>query len=343
MLIRQRLVLLCVVCALGGCAVTRPAPLDSDIAQVRADVAALCDPAMEGRGVTTQGIILARDFIAGRFAAIGLQRAAVGEAGQASYLQPVPLYLDDGQIIGHNVVATLPGRGGLASQWIVIAAHYDHLGFGDEHSRAPEATGQIHPGADDNASGVAALLWIAERMQARGHDDETPRRSVAFVALTAEEIGQLGAHLFVLQRRRLGPEARVVAMLNLDMVGNLTDDRLRVFGVGTGTGLRGALRDANRTHGLRLSLHDEPGPNSDHLTFHTRRVPAMLFITGLHPRYHTPDDTPAHLDYAGIVRVAGFVAAVAEGLAIGAEAPVFVGPHAGEHGRTSAHADDPGL
>ncbi|NBC11388.1 MAG: M28 family peptidase, partial [Planctomycetes bacterium] len=220
---RSRLFLLGVACVLSGCAATRPAPAARDVARVRADVAALCDPAMEGRGVTTEGIDRARDYLAQRFEAIGLARAAVGEAGEPSYLQPVPLYLDEGQIIRHNVVGTRPGRGKLADEWIVIAAHYDHLGFGSGNSRAPDAIGRLHPGADDNASGVAALLWIAEQMHTRWHTDDKPRRSVVFVALTAEEIGQLGAHLFVIQRRRLGPEARVVAMLNLDMVGNLTD------------------------------------------------------------------------------------------------------------------------
>jgi len=311
---------------LGGCAAVRIDPADEDVAKVRADIAALCAPGMQGRGVTTRGIVRARDWIAQRFETIGLRRAAVGEAGRQAYLQPVPLYLDEGTIIGHNVVGTLPGRGARAHEWIVVAAHYDHLGFGGENSRSPEAVGTLHPGADDNASGVAALLWIAEHLHTRWAEDRSPRRSVAFAAFTAEEIGQLGAHLFTLQRPRLGADARIVAMLNLDMVGNLTDDRLRVFGVGTGRGLRRTLREANRSHGLRLVLHDEPGPYADHLTFHTRGIPAVLLITDLHARYHTPRDTPGHLNHAGIVRVAGYAAQVVARWMVEPDAPRFPGP-----------------
>jgi len=365
---------LCLCGVLGGCVSDAPpivAPSPAEVARVRGDIAALCGPGMEGRGVGTAGIGRARDWIAQRFDEVGLGpgvRVAAGE-GRASYLQTVPVFTDDGDITLHNVVGVLPGRGALADEFVVVGAHYDHLGFGHHGSRDPAGAGRLHPGADDNASGIAAMLRVAEALaHAHASSDEpsrlvpeagptesashaahlcglrpprlggeaaqrgatdgrgfvAERRSIAFVAFTAEETGLLGSHYFALHPEHLGGGARVVAMVNLDMVGNLTDFRLRVWGVGSGDGLRATARQANAGVGLRLQLEAGPGVRSDHVSFHGRGIPAVLLITDVHGRYHTPADTPDHVNHAGVARVARYAGALAELLATQPAAPGFV-------------------
>lgn len=312
---------------LGGCAGDAPPivePGPGEVAAVRADIAALCAPAMEGRGVGTAGISRARDWVAQRFEKLGLRPGVHGDAlGEASYLQAVPVFTDDGEVTLHNVVGVIPGHGTLADEYVVVGAHYDHLGFGHTRSRDPAGAGQLHPGADDNASGVAAMLRVAEHLASRSFR-EPDRRAVAFVAFTAEEIGLLGSHYFALHPEHLGDGARVVAMINLDMVGNLTDGRLRVWGVGTGDGLRAIAAQANANVNLRLRLEDEPGARSDHVSFHGRGVPAVLLITHVHDRYHTPADTPDRVNHGGVAVVARYAGAMVEVLATLPEAPAFV-------------------
>lgn len=188
----------------------------------------------------------------------------------------------------HNVAAVLPGRGDLADQWVVVGAHYDHLGYGDVGSLS--GTRELHPGADDNASGVAAVLLLAQRLASAPGDHA--RRSLLFVLFSGEERGLLGATHFT---RHLGDAKldaqRITAMVNLDMVGRLRDNKLHVFGVATGEGLKALVQDTARDHALQLTTSGSGLGMSDHTAFYFRKVPALHLFTGIHEDYHRPTDT----------------------------------------------------
>lgn len=214
-----------------------------------------------------------------------------------------------------NVLAKLPGKGAAAvgegpaidpRETIVLGAHYDHLGYGGVNSAAPGES-VIHHGADDNASGTAMLVEVARMLRDRGPFP----RSILFLAFSGEERGLLGSAHYT--ANAAVPLADTVAMVNLDMVGRLTDNKLIIHGTGTGTGLD-ALVD--RLVGVRsFEVAKEPGGfgPSDHASFYAKKIPVLHVFTGSHSDYHRPTDTAEKIDYDGMVRIAGLVAdAVAE-------------------------------
>ncbi|MCP5069941.1 MAG: M20/M25/M40 family metallo-hydrolase [bacterium] len=211
-----------------------------------------------------------------------------------------------------NVVGVLTGSDpGLTDDAVVVGAHYDHLGLGGHGSLAPSRRGQVHPGADDNASGSAALLVVA-RSLARG---PAPRRSVVFVAFTAEEIGLLGSAYFV-DHRPSGLPAPV-AMLNMDMVGKLRNDRIVLFGSESAEEWKPLLADQADALGLVLAYEGHGTGPSDQTSFYLKKVPVLHFFTGAHSAYHTPDDVVADIDVAGLARVSELVTRVARETANG--------------------------
>lgn len=222
-----------------------------------------------------------------------------------------------------NVVGWLPGRSGeLARQYVVVGAHYDHLGRGFFGSLGgPPARGRLHPGADDNASGVAGLLAVAERLT-RG--PELPR-SVVFVAFGAEEVGMAGSRHF-LEECPFARE-RIVAMVALTMIGRAGTAGLSIQGVGSGRGMRGLVAELVAARGdLRVWLRDTTSLRSDHYVFLRSRIPALLFHTGLHDQFHTPADVPSLVQTGPAVRVAELAAAVVGALAAAEPAPEFAWP-----------------
>lgn len=205
-----------------------------------------------------------------------------------------------------NVVGLLRGAGPEA---LVVGAHYDHLGKGMSGSLDPAGFGKVHHGADDNASGIAALLALARSLTGRG---ETWKRTILFVAFGAEEQGALGSSHFV----KNPPVAfeRIVAMANMDMVGRLRE-ALDVHGVGTSPVWKPLLEEANRPLGLKLNLHEGGHGPSDHNPFYGAGKPVFFVFTGAHPDYHKPSDTAEKIDARGIVKVVSFVETVLAGLA----------------------------
>jgi hypothetical protein len=186
-----------------------------------------------------------------------------------------------------NVVGILRGRDPkLAEEAVVIGAHYDHLGLGEHNSLAPSEAGKIHPGADDNASGTAAVLELAGAIAARRRD---LRRSVVFIAFSGEELGLLGSSYYT--KHPLWPLERTAAMINLDMVGRPKGGKIYVGGVGTSPQFKKILEQANRT-GLTLAYNESGYGSSDHLSFYVKNIPVIFFFSGLHADYHRPSDTP---------------------------------------------------
>ena len=200
-----------------------------------------------------------------------------------------------------NVVGLLPGNDPkLREEVIVIGAHFDHLGHGGEGSLHSGHGTTLHYGADDNASGTAGLLALAEEF-ARRRDN---RRSILFIAFNAEESGLLGSQHFV-RDVRLPKGLRSVAMINLDMIGRLDSLRLQVHGTGTSPVFEPILDSLNP--GLVVKYAKEGLGPSDHASFYSKGVPVLAFFTGIHKDYHRPSDTPEKINVEGEATIVGYV------------------------------------
>lgn len=297
----------------------------SSIAErVREHIHYLADDAREGRGVGTDGLDSAAAYIAREFARIGLTQPTDEGFFQAFAIDstaPAATHSGLGGAEVKNIVGVIPGRGDLAGQVVVIGAHYDHLGLGGEGlgSLDPDSVGVVHNGADDNASGTAALLEIARMLRARATG---ARRTFVLVAFTAEEMGLIGSTHYV--RHPVEPNDSTVAMLNLDMVGRLRDDQLLVFGTETAPEWDSLLDSVNANHGFAIHGSDDGWGRSDHSSFYAEEIPVLHFFTDTHEDYHRVSDDAALINMDGIARIAHFAADLAWALATRRTQPTYV-------------------
>jgi Peptidase family M28/PDZ domain/PA domain len=218
-----------------------------------------------------------------------------------------------------NVIGILPGSDPvLKDESIVIGAHYDHVGFGHYGTRDSHTSGQIHYGADDNASGTAVLLQLAERLS---RAQFKPARTVVFAAFSAEELGLHGSRQYV--NYPSVPLSSTRAMVNLDMVGRLRDKRLTVFGTRSAQGLSAIVLEEAQKLGLQVTESDGIG-RSDHMSFYNKQIPALHLFTGSHADYHRPSDTWEKLNIEGMARVTELVQGLTERIANRKQPMVFV-------------------
>jgi Peptidase family M28/PDZ domain/PA domain len=216
----------------------------------------------------------------------------------------------------NNVEGYLPGT---TNEYVVIGAHYDHLGVGGAHSLAPSMTGTIHPGADDNASGVAGVIELARWFSRQPKQ----KRGILFLTFAGEEEGLLGSAYYV-EHPDL-PLDRAVAMINMDMIGRVREGKLYVGGSDSGTTLRALMDRLTPASGLKVDYSDNSGyGSSDHTSFTIGKVPVLFFFSGLHGDYHKPSDTWEKIDTADAVKVLQLVAEVSEGLREADGRPQFV-------------------
>jgi aminopeptidase N len=279
----------------------------------------LTAPEMEGRGAGTKGLEAAAAFIAERFKSYGLEPG--GDRG--TYFQRFTLAEGPGgtPVELANVIGYLPGaREDWKTQSAVIGAHYDHLGRGWPDVRAGDE-GQLHPGADDNASGVAVLLELARAMAA----GDRPSRNVVFVAFSGEEARLAGSRHYVSAPRF--PLEGVIGMINIDTVGRLFDGRVSVIGTGTAPEWPHIFRGASFVTGVESRAIPEALESSDHAAFVERGIPAVQLFTGAHADYHRPGDTAEKLDAEGLVKVALLAR---EGIAYLGERPDPMGSDPGQ-------------
>jgi Zn-dependent M28 family amino/carboxypeptidase len=220
---------------------------------------------------------------------------------------------------GRNVVAYLPATNAIPDKpWLIIGAHYDHLGHGTRGTSLAnkDEAGQIHHGADDNASGAAAILAIAEKLS------KTPmRRNLMFTLWSGEEIGLVGSNAFV--TKPPVPLDQVAAYINFDMVGRMQNNKLAVDGVGSSPVWARILERANVAAGFDLATNPDPYQPTDSSNFNQAGLPTLFFTTGSHPDYHRPSDTADKIDYADLDRIVDFAAAVIQGVANTDMAPPF--------------------
>jgi aminopeptidase YwaD len=234
----------------------------------------------------------------------------------------------------HNVAGYLPG---LTDEYIVIGAHYDHLGLGEQYSMAPSQIGTIHPGADDNASGTAGVIELARWYSSQPKQ----KRGILFLAFAGEELGLLGSSYYASHPKF--PLEKAVAMINMDMIGRTRDGKVYVGGVGSGSNLKATVEEVVPKHHLNVDFSDSTGyGSSDHTSFTAKQVPVLFFFSGLHSDYHRPSDTWDKIDGPGTVKLLALVSDVADHLREEAVRPQFVrvkeaaGPHGGSVGSSSA-------
>lgn len=198
-----------------------------------------------------------------------------------------------------NVIGLLEGSDpALKNEYVVVGAHMDHLGFGGSHSLDTSGKPAIHHGADDNASGTAGVLQLAQYFASQ---PSRPKRSLIFMCYSGEELGLLGSAHYI--AHPLVPLDKTVAMINMDMIGRLKDDKLTVIGSGTAAEWNVLIDEANRATRFAISRNEGGFGGSDHQSFYVAGVPVLFFFTGIHTDYHKPSDTADKINAEGEAKV----------------------------------------
>ncbi len=288
--------------------------------RIRRDIAYLADDRLEGRGTGTAGNDSAAAWLARRHRELKLVPMITGSCPEARCLTYIQGFTARGAELAHagrpegmatqNVVAMAPGwdRALAGKEVVVIGAHFDHLGRSPANALDPQAKDAIRNGADDNASGTAAVLELARRFAAN-----PARRAIVVVHFTGEELGLLGSQWFV-EHSPVSLDG-IAAMVNFDMVGRLRNDRLIVYGAATAREFPALIDSANAEPKLRINaVGDGFGP-SDHSAFYAKGIPVLHFFTDLHEDYHRATDDVERIDAAGEARVVAVAERVVRAIA----------------------------
>ena len=277
--------------------------------QLQVDVVYLSSDLLQGRQTGKPGELAAAEYLASRFAQVGLSPKGL----DGTWFQPFdfkfsanPHSTEGGaEGVGRNVVGYLDNG---AANTVVIGAHYDHLGMGMPGATLHTGEPAIHNGADDNASGVAALLFLAEQLQ----NSTAKNNNYLFIGFSGEEMGLYGSKRFV--ENPTIDLATVNYMLNMDMVGRLNAEKtLAVYGAGTSPVWKDLLAEID-VAGIRVKTTDSGVGPSDHTSFYLKDLPVLHFFTGQHSDYHKPSDDSDLVNYQGIFEVSSFILEVIEKL-----------------------------
>lgn len=297
-------------------------PSKTAVRSLTADVRFLASDALGGRMTGSEGSNRAAGYLQRRFGSVG------AKAGPTGWLQPFAIAPDlpafhglpagSTPTAGKNVIAVIPGTDvALRDEAVVVGAHYDHLGTGFSQAMSLGHAGAIHNGADDNASGTTALIEIARQLA------KCPaKRSVVVVAFAGEELGLLGSMAYV--KAPAVPIARTVAMVNLDMVGRLRNDRLLAFGSETAVEFPALLDSLNQRAKFDLKYSGDGFGRSDQQSFYVAGKPVLHLFTDLHEDYHRESDDWEKINVVGLSRVATFAADLVRTLANRVEPLTFV-------------------
>lgn len=257
-------------------------------ADLQQHVNVLADDSMEGRQSGTRGIQAANGYLVERFQSAGLK--PLGDNGR---------YTEEFDQAFKNVIGLVEGSDPqLRQEFVLIGAHYDHVGYGSPR-RSFGPFGQIHNGADDNASGVSGVLEILDAIRVL---PSPPRRSIILALWDGEELGLLGSKYFASHPPI--PLEKIVLAINLDMIGRMRDERVEIFGTRTAAGLRRFISETEHDPRMALDFDWELKPNSDHYSFFEHRVPSLMLHTGLHDDMHRPSDDAERINSNGMEQIA---------------------------------------
>jgi Peptidase family M28/PDZ domain/PA domain len=274
------------------------------------------------------------------FAAAGKSLAAVQDqintstkpvsfAFPATLRLSINVHIDTLHATVNNVLAYLPGK---TDEYVIVGAHYDHLGYGNAESLAPSQIGQIHPGADDNASGTSGVLELARLFAP--YKGQLPR-GILFMSFAGEELGLLGSAHWTQQPTH--PLDKAVAMINMDMIGRIKGQKIYIGGVGTGSTFQSILAADAKNSPFHFEYSAGGYAASDHTSFVARKIPVLFFFSGLHSDYHKPSDTWEKINAPDAARLLDFIAALISQIDTAPERPKFVtvaadDPHSGVTG-----------
>ncbi|MDY2586208.1 M28 family peptidase [Winogradskyella aquimaris] len=278
--------------------------------KIKEDVYFLADDKLEGRQTGTEGERKASEYLVKRFKEIGLEpKGTEGFLQSFSFKPKTDPHKEvefttnaDSTITGNNVIGYINNN---AETTIVIGAHYDHLGYGGEGSLYRGEEKAVHNGADDNASGVAVLLNLAERLKIKNENtDIKDKNNYLFMAFSGEEMGLLGSNYF--SKNPTISAKSINYMINMDMVGRLkADSTLAVYGVGTSPLFKQTIKAHNNKFKL-IENESGVGP-SDHTSFYLIDIPVLHFFTGQHEDYHKPADDSDKLNYEGMNLISDYI------------------------------------
>lgn len=306
--------------------IAKPDPSEQNL---RRHVEYLASEKLEGRRTGERGATYAAGYVANRFAGLKLKGGFL-KNGKPGFLQPFEykrrnakgeIIADLSAVEAYNVIGILEGKDPvLKNEAIVIGAHYDHLGRGGQGSLVPDST-EIHHGADDNASGTAAMIELARQFAAANNN----KRTLIFIGFGGEEEGLLGSKHYV--NNPVFPIDKTIAMINMDMVGRLANGRLNVGGIGTATEWRELVTKKNQITAFpgidqstlseipvlfRLQLNEDGFGPSDHASFYGKQIPVLFFFTGTHLDYHKPTDTAEKINISGLRLITEYVRGIVE-------------------------------
>ena len=273
--------------------------------QMKSDLIYLSSDSLEGRATGSNGEILASEYIEKRFMELGLKPLGTENYFQDFSFKPnfnphekmsFSAKKNDSSITGKNVISFIDNK---VDNTIVIGAHYDHLGYGDENSLFKGETKEIHNGADDNASGVAMLLNLASKLR-----NSNKKNNYLFIAFSGEELGLLGSNYF--NKNPTIQKEKINYMINMDMVGRLKkDSSLAVYGIGTSPLFEQIVNSVNKSFKI---IGNESGiGRSDHTSFYLNDIPVLHFFTGQHPQYHKPSDDYHRINFEGMNIISNYI------------------------------------
>jgi hypothetical protein len=295
------------------------------VARYQQHLVFLAHPSLEGRLPGEPGCEIAEEMIETTFRQLGLRSPeSLPDFRQSFQFSQGGRFGDRSKakiVTGQNVCAVLPGAGPLSEQWIILGAHHDHIGRGSFGSRT--MAGEIHEGADDNASGTSAVLLAAGLLAELFIDEETPRRSILFMTFSGEESGLNGSRHYV--ENPVVPLSSTVAMINLDMIGRLVDGEVQLTGIGSGTTFDEMIEGIDVDSTLKIQRGDTLSSRSDHASFYDKGVPVLFLTETVFPdEYHTPDDESSRIDFESGANAAILAAEIVRRLAVATRAPEFM-------------------
>ena len=269
---------------------------------LKQDLDYLASKELEGRMSGKKGNVMAADFIKKKFESFGLKTFYQKFSIKKTNFGPKN---ESGDDFTQNIYGTIKGNDeNVKDEIVVIGAHMDHIGYGPSMSRTPNRR-EVHPGADDNASGTVALIELAKAFSLIKED---LKRTVVFQAYSAEEMGLIGSRYYC--ENPLFPEEKPdikkhVFMINLDMVGYL-DKGYYFAGFSEGDSsfdVTKIINDLNQKYKFAKKITGRTSGGSDHASFYNKKIPIAFLHTGLHSNYHTPDDTPDKINYEGLEQI----------------------------------------